>query len=138
MTTGGGMTLNIDENLVKPVVEKEIEAAVIRELEKMPLLLPQMVSHVLLMPVSDRGEPSNSSYDKHRTYMNWVFQKAIQEATKEAIVNWLKNNNDALEKEVDKQLRASSSKFAKSVIDAFVGLANNSWRFSVNVELPKD
>ena len=133
-----GMTLNVDENLVKPVIEKEIEMAIVRELGKVQDLIPQLVRGVLNGKVDTSGKPSTYSSDRDRTYIDYLFQEAIKSATKTAVFKYIEDNHAALEKEVEKQIKASSSAISKSMVKSLAALAENSWRFNLEVVLPKE
>lgn len=131
-----GMTLNVDNDLVKPVIEAEIQAAVVRELGQMQDLFPQMVKAVITTKVDRDGKPS--SYSGNKTYLEWAFYKSINIAIQRAITEWIDANQDELQKELSKQIMASKSEFAQSVLSALVGAVANQWRFNVEVTLPKD
>lgn len=131
-----GMTLNVDNDLVKPVIEAEIQAAVVRELGQMQDLFPQMVKAVITTKVDRDGKPS--SYSGNKTYLEWAFQKSMHIAIQRAITEWIDGNQDELQKELSKQIMASKSEFAQSVLSALVGAVANQWRFNVEVTLPKD
>lgn len=135
MTTGSGMSLNIDDNLVRPVVEKEIEAAIVRELEKSDQLIPKLIRSVLYQKVDYEGRPSNYSSDKNRTYLDYTFEQAIKSATKAAINTWVENYKDEFESLLEKEIRSPKSGLSKSILEAFTKTVTDHWRFTVNVEV---
>lgn len=130
-----GMNLQIDDNLVRPVIEKEIQAAIVREMDKQKELLPQIVRAVLMLKVDQSGKPS--SYSDAQDYITWVFRGAIQEATKTAIRDYLEKNNAAFQKELEKQIGLGKSDLAASMMKSLNETAQNQWRMTVNVEIPK-
>lgn len=131
-----GMTLNVDNDLVKPVIEAEIQAAVVRELGKMNDLIPQMIKTVISTKVDSDGRANG--YSGNKTYLEWAFQSTMHGAIKKAITEWINGNQEELQKELAKQIMASKSEFAQSVLKAVVGAVENQWRFKVEVTLPKD
>jgi hypothetical protein len=133
-----GMTLNVDENLVKPIIEKEIEMAIVRELGKVSDLIPQLVRGVLNGKVGTDGKPSTYSSDRDRTYIDFLFQEAIKSATKVAVFKYIEENKATLEKEVEKQIKSSSSAISKSMVKSLASLAENVWRFNLEVVMPKE
>ena len=130
-----GMTLNVDNDLVKPVIEAEIQAAVVRELGQMSDLIPQMVKAVITTKVDREGKPS--TYSSSKTYLEWAFQKSMHIAIQKAITEWIDGNQEELQKELEKQIMSSKSEFAQSVLKALVGAVENQWRFKVEVALPE-
>lgn len=131
-----GMDLHIDDNLVRPVIEKEIQAAIVREMDKQKELLPQIVSAVIRMKVDRDGRPS--TYSDSQDYITWAFRDAIQGAVKIAIKDYLEKNKGAFEKELEKQIKLNSSGLAASMIKSLNATSESQWRMTVNVEVPKD
>lgn len=134
-----GMTLNVDDTLVRPVIEAQIQAAVVRELEKMDDILAEMVSKTINVKVDSDGRPrSGRGYGNDETYLEWQFRNAMRGAITRSITEWVENKQPEIQAEIEKQIMMNKSEFAQAVLSALVGAVGNKWRFNVEVNLPKD
>jgi uncharacterized protein YajQ (UPF0234 family) len=130
-----GMTLSVDDNLVRPVIEKEIQAAIVRELGKSDQMIAEVVRKVMEMKVDREGKPS--TYGSDTPYLEWAFKSAIHDATKKAISKWIEENSPAIEAELQKQFVKQKGEFSKAIVGQLLGAVSNKWQFSVNVKLPE-
>jgi len=135
---GSGMTVTtqVDDNLVKPVVEAEIRAAIVRQLENIDDLIPKMVKAVLLAKVDSTGKVSDRDYNNRYDLLDVMCRDAIQQAATAAMKEYIEESADALRVEVKKQIDASSSNLAKLFVDGLTESLKTSWQFKVTVNLP--
>ena len=133
-----GMTLNVDENLVKPIIEKEIQAAIVRQLEAGTTnLIPKLVQAALNQKVDNQGRVSNSNYDNRYSYIEVLCNQAIQNAAKAGMEKYITDSIDIIQSEVEKQIRSQTKNIAKVFVEGLVGAIKTSWSFSVKVDLPE-
>lgn len=135
---GSGMTVTtqVDDNLVKPVVEAEIRAAIVRQLENIDDLVPKLVKAVLLAKVNSDGKVSDRDYNNRYDLLDVMCRDAIQQAARVAMMEYIEESADELRIEVKRQIEASSGKMAKIFVDSLTGSLKTSWQFTVKVMLP--
>ena len=133
---GSGMTLSVDDNLVKPVVEAEIQAAIVRQLENIDDLVPKLVRAVLREKVDSSGKVSSSDYRNSHNLLDVICRDAIQKAAKLSMKEYIKESADELRVEIKKQIEASSSELAKVFVGSLIQSLESKWSFTVKVNLP--
>ena len=135
---GSGMTVTtqVDDNLVKPVVEAEIRAAIVRQLENIDNLIPKLVRAVLLEKVDSTGKISDRDYNNRYDLLDVICRDAIQQAARTAMKEYIEESADALRIEVKRQIEASSGGLAKVFVDSLLESLKTSWQFTVKVALP--
>jgi hypothetical protein len=80
---------------------------------------------------------ADGSYGKERvTFLKSVIDKALQQATKQAVLKVMAEEEERLEKEVRKALRASTDSIAKSLVSSVKDATDNTYRFQVNIIPP--
>lgn len=133
---GSGMTVNVDENIIRPVVEAEIQAAIVRQLSNAENLIPALVRAALNEKVDSQGKRSNSSYDAKYTYIEILCNNAVQEAARAGMENYIKENTPIIQAEVERQVKAQSKDIARIFVEGLVESIKSSWSFKVEVSLP--
>lgn len=137
MNKNPGVSLNIDEEMIQPIIEKQIQTAVIREVEKMPELLPKMIDLVLHKKVDSSGKKSNYSRDNKYDWIDITFQNAIRDAVKEAIKNYISENMGEVRDAFEDHIQESKSELAQAFVTGATKALEKSWKFSVDVILPE-
>jgi hypothetical protein len=130
------VTTQVDDNLVRPIVEAEIRAAIVRQLENIDDLVPKLVKAVLRTEVDSTGKISDRKYNNRHDLLDVICRDAIQQAARAAMREYIEESADELRVEVKRQIEASSSRLAKVFVDSLVGSLETSWRFTVKVILP--
>lgn len=136
MRSGMTVTTQVDDNLVKPVVEAEIRAAIVRQLENIDNLVPKLVKAVLRAKVDSTGKVSDRTYSNKHDLLDVICRDAIQRAARAAMREYIEESADELRVEVKRQIEASSSGLAKVFVDSLTRSLETSWRFTVKVALP--
>ena len=136
MSTNTGMTLNVSEDLVRPVIEQKIQSAIVAELTKSDngAFINGIVGRILSQKVDSDGKPSNYSYDRERSYIEWLCTKAVRECAAKAIEEWLDGNKDKMRKHIQSELAKRSESMAQVFMEGLVGAVKSKWDFKVDVE----
>jgi len=132
---GSGMTLNVDSGLVKPIVEAEIQAAIVRELEKDTDLVSKLVQAALQEKVDQDGKRTGRSYDKY-LFIDVLCRNAIQKAAVVAMREYIDENTDTLRAEIKRQIKASAGGLAEVFVNSLVQSLESRWSFTVKIDLP--
>lgn len=137
MSNGSGMTLNVDENLVRPIVEAEIQAAIVRQLESSQNLIPKLVQAALNQKVDYQGNPGRD-YDNKYPYIEVLCNQAIRKAAEEGMRKYIEDSTPVIQLEIEKQIRSQTKNIAKVFVEGLAASIKSSWAFSVTVHLPED
>jgi polyribonucleotide nucleotidyltransferase len=132
-----GMTLNVDEGLVQPIIEAEIQAAIVRQLESAQNLIPKLVQAALNQKVNAEGKVTSSSYDSKYSYIEVLCNQAIQKAAQEGMKKYIEDSLPIIQAEVEKQIRSQTRNIAKTFVEGLAESIKTEWRFSVTVKLPE-
>jgi restriction endonuclease S subunit len=126
------VSLKVNDDLVVPVIQKAIQAAIIENLGKKEDLIAKKVS--------SNGGKSNYSSDNKYDYMEVITNQAVQEAAKEALKEWLSQKKEELKEAVVKEMSKPSNKnkLVKSFADAAMKAFDYHWHFSCNINIKKE
>jgi len=135
------MSLQINEDMVKPILEKQIQAAVIANIGNPEKLIEKVVAGALSQKVNREGNVDRYSSDNKYDYLEILTTQAIRTAAKEALKQWLADNQELLKAAVIKELNKPAR--LKTIVGAFADAAEKSfksdWRFDCGVTFrPQD
>lgn len=125
------VSMSVPEKVVADIVKAEVSTRVAEALKGNDAIVQKIVQAALTMRVDDRGQPCN--YSSARPYIEFIAVDAIREAAKAATVEYVENNKAKIKKEVEKQLKASTSKLVQAFMTTILEQAKSSYRFNVNV-----
>ena len=129
-----GMTLEIDKELVEPVVREQIRLAIVRELNNTDRLIEKVVAEALGQKVDYQGKVSRSSYDNKYSFLEWVAKDVIRSAAKQAVREYIESQSKQIQAEVERQLKFKAKGFAKAIVEGVEGCLDAKWSFRVNVD----
>lgn len=133
------INLGINEDMIMPVLEKQIQAAIMANIGNPEELIEKVVSGALKQKVNERGVVDSYSSNNKFDYLEVLTTKAIREAANETLAGWLKENAELVKqaalKEMNKPERQNT--IAKAFADAVEESLSCSWLFSCNINLTK-
>jgi hypothetical protein len=133
-------TIKLDHALVESIIRAEVQTAIVGAMNGREEMIATMVAAVLSEKVDDNGKPS--SYSSARTYLSWFTRRAIQEAAREALTEYIKESHPKLVAEMKKQIakQAASGDLAAAFVGGLVKSVESTWRMNVEVSLrtPKE
>lgn len=133
------MSLQIDQNMVKTVLEKQIQSAILANMGDAEELIAEVVKTALHEKVSAEGKKSSYSGDNKYDYLEILTGKAIREAAQEALKEWLATNallvKAAVYKELCKPERQET--LAKAFADEIENSMKCSWNFTCDIGFRK-
>jgi hypothetical protein len=131
------VNLTIDESMVKSVLEKQIQSAILANLGSEEELLRKMISLAFKQKVNREGKVGSYSSENKYDFLEALSGKAIRDASEEAMKEFLTEKKDVLKKKLVSEM--SKQKNQKAIVDAFLKSALDnfdcSWRFSCDVRL---
>lgn len=133
------INLEINENVVKPILEKQIQAAILANIGNPEELIQKVVSTALSQKVDSDGRVSRYSGDNKYDYLDVLTTKSIQKAAEEALRDWLEENSQLVKEAVIKELNkpARQHSIAKAFADAVESSLQCSWRFGCDISFIK-
>lgn len=130
------VNLTISEDMVAPIVEKQLQAAVLAQLGNPEELIAKTVALALREKVNNQGEVSRYSYENTRDFVEVITVNAIHEAARTTLKAWLAENSQILKQKLIAELNKPGRR--ESIVAAFAEAAENafrcSWSFQCNVQ----
>ncbi len=134
----GQVAINMPDELVRPIIEKKIQAGIISALGDTDSLIEGLVGAALRDKVSQNGKKSDYSRDNKFDLVDVLCREAIENAIREAMAEWVKENSGKLKEAVKKQIQKRPAGFAKMFVDGIFTSLESRWMFTVNVQTQKD
>jgi hypothetical protein len=128
----GSVSMQVDEKIVKEVVQQQITAAIGIELMKVnTTIIDGIVNGVLNQSVDSDGKVS--TYSSATTFLVWLVRKSIRESATEAVRQYVDGQKDTMVKSIIKALKANPDSMAKALVNSF-SESLKSWRFIIKLE----
>ena len=133
------INLGINEDMVKPILEKQIQAAIMANIGNVDELFEFAIKKALSFKTDEHGNISRYSNDNKYDFLEVLTTDAIRKAATEAIREYVKENQEilkvALKKEMEK--KANQSKLVEAFVEAASNSFNYNWAFDAQVSLSK-
>jgi len=131
------VSMKIDESLVKDIVGKQVQAAVVAQLGDPAKMIEQAVQCVLNRKVDSNGRHRNDRYYDKYDYLEMLATDCIHKAAEKALKDWLNENADKVAEAVKKEMsKPSRSKmFAIALANSVRESLSTSWNITCNLNL---
>ncbi len=126
--------MNVSPELVRPVIEAKIQAAIVAELQKTSVdwVLGGLVSKALGQKVDQmNGQPS--TYSSAIPLLEWLCKDAVQKVARQAIAEWIEANRSIFQKHFEAEMKKNSKSMAKVFFDGVTESMKSTWQFKVDV-----
>ena len=137
--SGNMINLGINEDMVKPILEKQIQAAIMANIGDVDQLFEMVIKKALSVKVDRDGNVSKYSSDNNYDFLEVLTGNAIRKAATEAIREYVNENQETLKNVLKKEMEKKSNQ--SKLIEAFVEAATRSfdyrYHFSANVSIQK-
>lgn len=131
------VNLTISKEIVAPIVQARIEAAVAEAFTDPKDLIAKMVGCVLDRKVDHEGKHDKyDGYNKY-TFIEWLCEDAIRQAANKAVRKWLAENSAKVEATLLRELNKRNKNFAKLIIDGMEKSLESTWTMKVDVNFNK-
>lgn len=129
------VSFKLDENIVRSIVTKKIQAEILSVLNGKEELVEHIVSSALKQKVNSKGKIANSSYDNNYDFLEIVTKNTIHEKAQEALQEWLKENTEMIKSAVIKELNSPGRRetIAKAYLDAIENSLKCKWSMNCNI-----
>lgn len=125
-----GVDIKIGDELIRPVIEAKIQAAIIEALSDEKGLIERVVTSAL----TEKVKTSDSYSSERIPWIEKLCREIVQDSAKEAIRQWAESKKEAITAEFLRQLstQRTSKAVVSSMIDGLVRASENHWRFKVD------
>ena len=129
------VSITVDESVVRPIIEKRIQAAIVKELGETDSLIERMVALALSQKVNMDGNVGQYSSDNKYDFIEAICGKAVRKAAEEAMKEWASSNAEKVKQAVIKELAKPNRQrtMAKAFADAVEESVRCHWRMTCNV-----
>ena len=136
MSNNGDLSLTVSKELVVPILEAKIKAALTAAMGGEQEILNKILDSVIHQKVNSEGKighyPSDNKYD----WFDIVITKTIQDEIKESIKEEVKLQGKVIKDAVRKYLKTASGSnaIARALVDGLEKSFENNWRNKFNIE----
>ncbi len=110
--------IEISQDLVKPVIEKKIQLALIEALDGKDAFIEQIAAQAIRQKVNFEGKITKDSYyDKH-DMIETCLRIAVRDAVLKAVEVYIDQNRNKIEKAVRNTIEKHPSRLVKAIVDA--------------------
>jgi DNA-binding transcriptional regulator YhcF (GntR family) len=133
------MSFELNEEMVKPILEKQIQTAILANIGNPEELISKVVSLALKQKVNVNGAKSNYDYENKYDYLDVITGKAIREAAQTGLTEWLSENTQLVKAKVIEEMNKPERRdsLVKSFADAVENALGCHWNFSCNIDFKK-
>lgn len=134
------MSLNLSADMIKPIIEKTIQANVLSALNGWESLVTNMVNAILTTKVDCTGRISEYSCENKYNWLEINLTKRIKELVEAEVKKQIDESAEAIREAVRKQItsKAGSNAVAKAVVDGLIGSFEKSWTSRINISFEKE
>ena len=129
----GDVSINVSPEVVRPIIEAKIQAAIVAELERDKNLVSKMVAAALNIKVDSEGKPGRG-YGGEIPYIEFLCRQAIHNAAQGAMKEYLAENADMLKQAVKEQLGKHGEDLAAAFVNGLVNAVESKWKFQCDVK----
>ena len=131
------INLGISPDLVKPIVETQIKAAVTEMFGGADEVIKKVVTAMIHQKVDSSGNVNRSSYNNEYDWFEIVFSKHIKEAVENELREQMKSMSAAIRKALIKKLRSEqgANLVADALLKGLEGTFEHSWQSRMDVKI---
>ncbi len=133
------VNLSISTEVVKPIIEAKIQAAIVAALGDNKSMVESVVGMVLQMKVDKDCKRSTYDYENKYSFIEALCMKEIAEATRTAIKEYFQNHSELVKNAMKKYLSRNTDTIAESFIKQLIRTSGDSTYNHYTVEIkPKE
>lgn len=129
-------SLQIPRDLIDPIIEAHVSAAVLSALADKQGLMQRVVAQTLSAKVDSQGRKSD--YNDAKPWIQWLTEECIREAVKKALQEAVAKNEEMVRDAIVKELQKKNSPLVRQLVSgmtsAFTNPSNLNWRLNVVLE----
>lgn len=129
------VNLSISAEVVQPIIDAKINAAVCEALSGTNNIVSSVVTKILNEKVDSEGKTSRYSSRDEQTFIQWLCNDAIKKASIQAIQNYINAANAPLCAAVQAVLMKNTKTIAQNLVSSFVEATKSNWSLKVDVNV---
>ena len=126
------VSMSVGKDVIKPIVEAKIQAALVDALGGNGLLVENAVRAIINTKVDDKGSFTTSDY-YGKPLIEWLCQYLIKQAAEQAIRTHIEKQKDFLVREFERQFAKKSKTIAESMVAGILDSTKSTWSFNLGV-----
>ncbi|CDC21709.1 putative uncharacterized protein [Clostridium sp. CAG:306] len=135
MSENNIVSMNINESLIKPIVEAQMKQAILDNMGDVKSYMEQLISIALNEKCDDKGNTNCSNWDKKYTYIDVLINNAIRSAAREAVKEFMEQETKTFKKAFRNYLKQKQT--LDKLFDSFVNFADktmveNNYKMDIN------
>jgi Cu/Ag efflux pump CusA len=131
--------IEVKKELVDGVIKDIVKAQVLTGLaEQKEKIMEEMITLALFQKCDSNGNVSQYRSDNNYTIIDVLFRKAVFEAAKEAITEYVQGNKKELVKNMKARISKSPNKFVDMMFKGMEDSLGYEWNFKINVKESDD
>lgn len=134
MGNDSAVSIQVGPDVIKPIVEAKIQAALVEALGGNSNIIENAVRAIMYAKVDSEGRFSTNNYSGDKSLIEWTCAKLVKQAGEEAIREYIATKKDVLVAEFKKQFAKKSKTIAEKMVDGILDSANARWGFNLTVD----
>lgn len=135
MSENNIVSMNINESLIKPIVEAQMKQAILDNMGDVKSYMEQLISIALNEKCDDKGNTNCSNWDKKYIYIGVLINNAIRSAAREAVKEFMEQETKTFKKAFRNYLKQKQT--LDKLFDSFVNFADktmveNNYKMDIN------
>lgn len=132
----GDLSLTVSKELVIPILEAKIKAAIATAMGGEEELLDKVLNSIINQKVDKDGKISSYSSDNKYSWFDVTVTKTIQQQIKESIIEEVKEQGDVIKEAVKKFIKSSagSNLIAQAMVDGMNKSFESSWMTNFKID----
>jgi cobalamin biosynthesis protein CbiD len=127
------MNVQVDEGIVKPIIEAQVKAAILAGLDgKADKLLVGVIEHLLKQKVNSEGKVAN--YGNNYDLLELLTHRVIKEVAEEVLREFVQSKKDEIRKAMEKEIARRPQTFAKMMIEGMEECVKFKWMFNCTID----
>lgn len=132
-----GATIQIGDDIIQPIVQAKIQAAIVEALGGSGALIEHAVNAVLLDRRNSNGHPcKKGEYGDQGTALEKISREVITGATKDALKTYFAERKPELVKIIKQQMKKHEPLLVEAYFAGLIGAADN-YRLSLSFNINK-
>ena len=128
------VSMQVDPAMVKGIVLKEIQAAVVAQLNQAPMMIENVVKLALSVKTNSSGDVSSSSYENRYDLIEALAAKAIRECAQKAVQDWVGTNREKVLAAIKREMEKRKSAIIQQFVDAASNAINPGFHVSCSIQ----
>jgi hypothetical protein len=125
------VSMNVGAEIVKPIVEAKVHAALVEALGGKGVLLENVIRVIINQKVDSQGR--YSSYSSDKPLIEWMAESLIKNIAQDAVKEFVSSKKDLILAEFNKQFSKKQKTIAEKMVSGIIDSTACNWGFALSV-----